>query len=357
MKINQRIKELQLTGTELVVQDNRLIDSPKMVTLQEQKLFLFLISKLDPKNSEDIVFRIPIAEFAKAIGVESTTDIYRDIRKAIKRLMERVITINGIEDGCKTITDIPILCYAKYWCGRGYADIKISEEIAPYLFALKREFTQYKLSQITMLSSIYAIRIYEMLKKQEPLGKRTFFVNDLRKKLNIADNKLKAFKDFRLYVLNIAKREINLKTDLNIDFKFIKTGRKVTAIEFDIKSKDKTTEKQQNLNFLNTNNKKNTAQVREVMQCGFQFKQANEMLDYTDYSDAEYDINALKTQIKKGNSKNHKAMIKSALKKKWHDQNTADNKKSKPSKTIKESIPRKNSLIKFFEYLLRKNVE
>jgi plasmid replication initiation protein len=262
---NTQIKEIEIIETEVIVQDNKLIDALKTLNLQGQKLFLFLVSKLDPNIPENIVFRISIDEFAKAIGVESEskTDTYRDVRKAIKHLMGKIVTIHAIEDGCRTTTDIPILGYAKYWHGRGYADIKISEEISPYLFSLHREFTQYKLSQITKLSSLYAIRIYEMLKKQERLGSRTFFVDDLRNKLNIRNDKYKRFVDFKRYVLEISKREINAKTDLKIDLKFIKTGRKITAIQFCVKLKDEKTEKQKHSQRqLHTKTRKNVAQEK-----------------------------------------------------------------------------------------------
>ena len=354
MKETKRIKELKLTGTELVVQDNKLLDSPKMLNLQEQKLFLFLISKLDPNNPEDIVFRISITEFAKAIGVESTTNVYRDVRKAIKHLMSRIVSINRIKDGSRTTTDMPILGYAEYWHGKGYADIKISEEIAPYLFCLKTEFTQYKLSQITSLSSLYAIRIYEMLKKQESFGTRTFFIDDLRKKLNISDSKLEAFKDFRLKVLEIAKREINAKTDLIIDFTFIKTGRKVTAVQFDIQSKDKKTEERKKLHCIDS--EKDPEQVRKIMKFGYSASQALDILDNTDSSDTENAIKAVNNQIKKENVKNPKAMIKTAMKEKWHDQNVVDNKKIECKKNIKSEKPirKKTSFMKVFEYIFKR---
>ena len=48
MHKTQESKEVALTGTEVVIQDNTLIDSPKNLDLQEQKLFLFLVSKIDP---------------------------------------------------------------------------------------------------------------------------------------------------------------------------------------------------------------------------------------------------------------------------------------------------------------------
>jgi len=349
--MKQKIKELKLTGTELVIQDNKLIDSPKMLNLQEQKLFLFLVSKLDPNNPEDVIFRVTIKDFAKAIGVESTTDVYRDVRKAIKHLMSRIVSIKRIKDGCKTTTDIPILGYAEYWHGRGYADIKFSEEIAQYLFHLKKEFTQYKLSQITRLSSLYAIHIYEMLKKQEAFGRRIFFIDELRETLSIRENQYKRFSDFR-NIIEITKREINEKTDLKIDFKFIKTGRKVTAIAFDIKSKNDKTEKQKGLYCIN--NEKNLKQIREIMNFGFSSKEAISILDYTDTSVAANAINAVKSQIKKGNVKNPKAMIKTALKEKWHDDKKIETKIKKEVKKIPNPIKRRTGFMKIFEYLFRK---
>jgi len=208
-----------------------------------------------------------------------------------------------------------------------------------------------------------------MLKKQESFGKRIFFIDDLRKRLNIADSKLKAFKDFRLKVLDIAKREINLKTDLKIDFKFLKTGKRVTAVEFDIKSKDAKTEKQKDLYCIS--NEKDPKQVREIMQFGYSASQASKMLDYTNYSETENAIKAVKNQIKKGNAKSPKAMIRTALKEKWRDNEVdsksakngelmAANEKIKTKKVIekitktKKPVMRKISFMKIFEYLFNR---
>ena len=350
------IKKAKLTGNEVVIQHNHFVDAPRILNMQEQKLFMFLISKIDPDDKEFFTFRVSVEEFAKAVSVNNTKNTYRDLQEISKRLMSKVIIIHLPEE--KIITQTNILDYIDYHYGKGYADIRLSHKLSPYLLGLRREFTQYKLSQITRLSSIYAIRIYEMLKKQESFGKRIFFIDDLRKKLNIQDNQYLKINHFKIKVLEIAKREINAKTDIKIDFNFIKTGRKVTAVQFDIVSKDEKTEEKKDLYCIN--NSKDPKQVREVMQFGFQFEQAKEMLEYTDYSDAENAIKAVKTQIKKGNAKNPKAMIKTALKEKWHDQNTVDNKKSKPSKTNKESIeieksiPRKTSFMKIFEYLFKR---
>ena len=56
--------------------------------------------------------------------------------------MSRVIEMRDeIED---SITLVHLVSYAKYWLGKGYADIRISEEIAPYLFNLKERLLMTK---------------------------------------------------------------------------------------------------------------------------------------------------------------------------------------------------------------------
>lgn len=342
-------KEIKVTEKDIVVQHNNLLETPKGLTLQEYKLFMFLISKIDPLGDELLTFRVTALEFAKAIGIENSTYIYRDLKTVTKRLMERVVSIHRPQDQLLIQTHLISSIY--YWYGEGHVDIKISDEMRPYLLGIKRNFTQYKLSQITRLSSVHAIQIYELLKKQEVFGKRTFFIDDLRKKLNIQENQYKRFSDFR-NIIEISKREINSKTDLKIDFKFIKTGRKITAVQFDIKSKDEKTEKQKSLCFFN--DKKDDKQIIGMMNFDLSSNETRSTLDCTDIEEAENAINAVKNQIKKGNAKNTKAMIRTALKKKWHSNENTKIEIKKESEKVSKPIKQRTGFMKIFEYLFRK---
>ncbi len=155
----------------------------------------------------------------------------------------------------------------------------------------------------------------------------------------IKDDQYKKFNDFKTRVLDIAKREINSKTDIKIDFKLIKAGRKVEVVEFDIKSKGEKIETPKELYCIN--NKKDPKHVKEIMQFGFSASQAADMLDRTNHSDVENAIKAVKNQIKKGNAKNPKAMIKIALKEKWHDTDNENNGEKAKDKKLQKS---KNNL-------------
>lgn len=305
-----KIKEVTVTGMEMVVQDNRLIDSPRFFSLQEQRLFIFLVSKLNPENPEDITFRLPVVEFAKALGIPEK-DAIRDLKRITKDFMKRVIEIYNKDENSQTL--VHIVSFAKYWLGKGYADIKISDEIAPYLFQLKERFTTYKLTQITRLSSIYAIRIYEILKKHEKIGSRKLFIDELRKILAIKDNQYKRFNDFSKGVLEIAKKEINVKTDLEIDYKLIKNGRKFEVIEFFIHSKNPT----ENLPSYDIPRYYDSEIIDRMVDLGLTKTAANDLYNRYSPRDIENAIKVVEENIASGKCDNPAGMLKTAIQKRW----------------------------------------
>ena len=305
-------KQVSVKGNEVVVQSNVLIDSFKRSGLRELKLFTFLISKVNPLEPDNMRFRVDVRDITKAIGVESTATVYRDVRNIVQNLMEKIVSIYEIEDGKRIVTDVPLLSYAQYHIDEGYADIEISPYLSRYVVNLHHEFTQYRLSNVMYLSSIYAMRIYEMLKKQEKIGTRSFLLDDLRKKLGVS-NKFKAYKDFRMYVIDIAQREINNKTDLQISYTPKKSGKKVVAIEFDIRNKNEQTKAEiayKNPDICSMN-------VQKLLDFGFTVKDVVVMLEPLTNDEATDAITAVEEQLRKGKTKNAKALIRTALKEKW----------------------------------------
>ena len=101
---------------------------------------------------------------------------------------------------------------------------------------LKEKFTSYQLENVVRLNSVYSIRIYELLKQYERIRKRKLTLEELRYFLGIEKDKYKQYGHLKNKVLLVAQKEINKKTDIQFTFNEIKTGRKVTGFEFDIKS-------------------------------------------------------------------------------------------------------------------------
>ena len=105
-----------------------------------------------------------------------------------------------------------------------------------------RGYTWLYLSNLTGMSSTYAVRIYEFfamrLGSQNKKDTFDFDLNKLRIYLDCT-NKLEDFRNFERTVLKKAEKEINEKTNIKMSYKKIKTGRSITSILFTFKWKSK----------------------------------------------------------------------------------------------------------------------
>ena len=126
----------------------------------------------------------------------------------------------------------------------GIAHIKLDEDLAPYLFDLKQQFTQYQIYNVLGMKSAFSVRIYELMKSYSFRHTITIELDELKRLLMVENVKSYVnYKDFRVKVLEKAQTEINELTDINIEFEPIKTGRKVTSIKFTIEEKFKSSRK------------------------------------------------------------------------------------------------------------------
>ncbi len=334
------------SGLEAVVQDNKLVDAPRFFSLQEQKFFVFLVSQLNPME-KNLNLRIPLSEFTKALGMTDDSNARRDLKHITKNLMSRVIEMrNETED---SVTLIHLVSYAKYWLGKGYADIRISEEIAPYLFGLKERFTTYKLSNAMKLSSFYAMRIYELLKKHERLHQRTFSIEELKQKLGIKKGQYSRTNDFQKRVLDIAVREINNKTDIKINFEFKKSEGKTQLVCFHIDSQAAPVSNEL------FDYKEQSKFVPDIKQIGYSTLEALDIIAQYPENQIKNAIEITKLKIAQNKVKSPKALFRAALKNRWttHTKKQEEASHALPkSKAPKETQSRLSKLLNF---LLFKN--
>lgn len=223
----------------LVVKHNYLIEGRYDLTLQEKRLILWLISEIKIDDKALRSYRVSIKELAEFVGIEHNKKIYSQMEDVTKRLMQRVVSVRS-ENG-KVLELFHWVSYARYDEGSGYAEFRLSDELAPYLLELKKNFTKLSLRYAISLKSAHAIRIYEILKQYETIGERTITISEIREYCGIKPEQYKLYADIRIYVITIAQREINSKTDIRFDYEEIKTGRKVTAVRFFISKNDRQT--------------------------------------------------------------------------------------------------------------------
>jgi len=219
---------------ELIVKHNKLIEANYKLTLQEQKLILTLAREITKEDKDFKECSFTVEELSRTLELNKK-GYYSELKEITKSLISRVIQIEE-HDGSLQIN---WLSSAKYYKNKGIVELSFDKKLKPYLLQLGKHFTKLEFSKIVKLNSVYAIRIYELCKQYQKIKERTIELKELRIMLGIVKTEYKLYGHFKDKVLKIAEREINEKTDINISFEEIKTGRKVTSIKFNIEKKEK----------------------------------------------------------------------------------------------------------------------
>jgi plasmid replication initiation protein len=221
----------------VVRQSNELIEaSYKIASVGEARLIRMLIAQIQPDDEDFKTYRIGVTEFARFFGLsEESSKVYEQVKKSARALREREIFL---EKG-KSWLSTGWLSFAQYKEGSGFVEVRFDKALKPYLLGLKGYYTQYELEKIVSFKSGYAMRLFELLKKEQFKAndtgyfKRSFEYDELRGLFGIKKNEYAFFKDFRLGVIEIAVREINANPDIKItQVDYPKTGRKVSHVVF-----------------------------------------------------------------------------------------------------------------------------
>jgi len=217
----------------IVTQGNNLIEArhKKPLTAREQKIVLTMVSMIQPTDEDFMMYNISIREFHQMLGLEGR-EHYAEIKSVVESLMTKLVEIPR-QNGGWFITHW--VSTAEYIVGKGTIQLKFVPELKPYLLQLKDQFTSYRLSNVLSLNSTHSIRLYELMKKWQHLGKWESSVEKLRENLGVVGGIYPRYANFKARVLNKAIQELNEKTDLFIEFKEIKKGRSVERIQFTIR--------------------------------------------------------------------------------------------------------------------------
>ncbi len=198
-------------------------------TKTQQDLFFFLISKLNTNSNNEFVV-LPIDELEQITKVRYN---YLELKDSINDLMSKTFEIED-DNGFKILN---IIQYIEYY--KNYRELKImlSETIKPLLYDLKSNFTSFQLQSAINLKSKYAKRIYTMCSQWKDIGETKHLpLIDLKNKLYIIDDNgydmYKQIVHFKEKVLDIAVKQINEHTELNISYELIKKVRTFTHIKF-----------------------------------------------------------------------------------------------------------------------------
>lgn len=254
------------TRDYMVVKSNELIQKSRYtMPVSMQKAFAYICSLIRPPcNSEKyswpkelLTYSFDLYEYCEVcrINPSSGGSAIAFVKATFKALADESIYLSVGPDKevlCRWIDEVKIDKKKRI------VTVTLGRYLSPYLFNLKKRFTEYELWNILAMKSAYSIRLFELLKSYSNLKEVRFSIDELKQLLYVRvkrcgkcrhantvacltcesyKNSYPSFKDFNKKVLIPAVDEINLKSDIRIHTKVIRTGHKASHVKFIIETR------------------------------------------------------------------------------------------------------------------------
>lgn len=233
-------------GIKLIRKSNDLVEARYKFDIWETRVFTKLLSLIRPEDTDFQPFRIHLRDVIDDFKLNRGNASYQLLRTATDNLLQKVFYVPYETDGAIRERKYPIIIMTdtmKAAKDEGtrvkneYVEVCIHPEMKSLLLQLKEKFTSYDIENITSLKSIYSLRIYELLKQYERIGRRTLDVEYLKRIFEIT-TEYPLFANFYQKIIEPAERDINQFTDITIDkIEKVKHGRRVESLLFEFRRK------------------------------------------------------------------------------------------------------------------------
>lgn len=202
--------------------------------VNDQKILLTIISCVKMDEKEFQPYRVSWLEIKKITGGQINTAA--KLYGVCEALKNKTITIKKglLEDSFGFLSGWII-------SPGEYAEFRIDPSMKEMLLDLlgSGRFTLYDLECVLALKSSYSVRIYEILKslawKGQPVD---LALDDFKWSLDIDPDgsSYDDFGNFRRFILDRAKKDLELHTDIKFEYKAVKGGRRVKFLTFHIQA-------------------------------------------------------------------------------------------------------------------------
>jgi plasmid replication initiation protein len=234
-----------------IIEHNDLITSMNKMDKTPLKIFEMVVAALDPFNPpKDNTIVLSKEKMFKLFDLKSTNKFSR-LKTYVEQLhRQSVFRIKEGEKGGKLVYQVVSPISSTTW----HSDddkvfFKLTDEIMPYLFNLRENYTQLALSDMVSLNSKYSIILYKWFtmfinqyknytnsklrtKAQlDELLNPTMSVEELRIITDTEDS-YPRFSEIKRKVLTPALKDINTKTALKVSYDTVKRSRVVSEIHF-----------------------------------------------------------------------------------------------------------------------------
>jgi len=213
------------------------------LTPREQKLIIYMSSFIKPEDSDFDTYLVPVSDLESVFRDDEDKkhgSFYERLDDLLDSITDKKISfptefelegrrmrghINWVSGAVPRKDKRGVLC----------VEFGFSPQMKPFMLGLREKFTKIELLEVARMTSGFSIRIFQICKsyyyEHAKYGRNVYKtgVENLKAILGIED-KYPDFRNFRRKVLNVAKDEINAKTGLEIEYEFVRQGRRIGEI-------------------------------------------------------------------------------------------------------------------------------
>lgn len=214
----------------LVTKHNALVEASYRLSLEEQRLILACIAKINPTDHHGLPKTITVSakDYSDIYDIQ-LKHCYEQLKEATDGLYERDIKIKNHKN--QTLGRSRWVQSVHYNKSEGSVTLNFSDYVRPYLGQLNGLFKSYQLNNVASLKSSYSIRLYELLNQWKDTGRRFITLDDFHRALKTGEI-YDRYADLRRCVIEPAIKELNKKTNFTVFYHPKKKGRKIVSLEF-----------------------------------------------------------------------------------------------------------------------------
>ncbi len=215
-----------------IVKSNKLIETSYKLGSREQFFVLFLLSKISQHDTEFRQYKIHHKDIARVMNFDGRRRVANkeDIFKMMNNLNTQPIRFSEGDEDVQAVW----ITSLRYNRKSGEYTFTFSFELKPFLLQLKEHFTLFNISNVVYLSG-HSTRMYEVLKRHQYKRESIVLsIKDLKFWLRI-ESKYPEYYEFKRWVLEPAKQELEQYTDIRFTYtEAEKEGKKIISLEFTI---------------------------------------------------------------------------------------------------------------------------
>lgn len=241
---------------KLIRKSNKLVEARYKFDIWEMRVFVKMLTLIRPDDQDFAQYRINSTEIIHDFGLYDNGSIYKSIKEGAEKLLTKQVEIERIdEEGRKKRIKANLISSTESFVDENEGTdiiLKFDPELRRHLLDLKEKYLTYDVRNILKLTSVYSIRIYELLKQYEGMideakqgyAKRKFSIDELKKVLGIEEGEYQLYGHFKNKIILKAQKDLESETDIRFEIEEEKSSRKIVSIVFLIYRNSKNSKKE-----------------------------------------------------------------------------------------------------------------